>query len=98
LGQANKYELIKISPFLFILVESFIQLVFINTALAIFNLIPIPPLDGSRLLYPFLNKEQEKVFAQFERYGILIIFLLLYLNIIDPIFKVFFRMIINLIS
>ena len=97
-GETVKQQLISSDFMLFIGVEFFLQLVFINTALAVFNLIPIPPLDGSRLLYPFLGKNQERMFGKLERFGILIIFGLLYLNILDPIFNFFFKFIIKFIE
>jgi Zn-dependent protease len=96
-GETVKQQLINSDFILFIGVEFFLQLVFINTALAVFNLIPIPPLDGSRLLYPFLGKNQEHIFGILERFGILIIFGLLYLNVLDPIFNFFFKFIIKFI-
>jgi Zn-dependent protease len=97
MGHSVKHQVIMADPFLFLPVEVFLQMVFINTALAVFNLIPIPPLDGSRLLYPFLSKKQEQVFAKLERYGILIIFILLYFNILSPIFRFVFNLMVRLI-
>jgi Zn-dependent protease len=74
------------APFYTMISFAMYHLAIINTILAIFNLIPIPPLDGSKLFYPLLNSEQEVVFAKIERYGFLIIILLLYFNILNPIF------------
>ncbi|UCE17895.1 MAG: site-2 protease family protein [Gemmatimonadota bacterium] len=48
--------------------------VIINLVLACFNLIPIPPLDGSRILLRFLPPEYEYSFLRLERYGIFIVF------------------------
>jgi Zn-dependent protease len=59
-------------PYQFIL--TFVQ---INVALFVFNMIPIPPLDGSRVLYAFAPEALQNVMAQLERYGILIIFALI---------------------
>ena len=49
----------------------------INIALFVFNMIPIPPLDGSRLLYAFAPESVQKVMAQMEQFGILLVFMLI---------------------
>ncbi len=41
----------------------------INLALAIFNLLPIPPLDGSKILYGILPPQYDHLFNSLERYG-----------------------------
>ena len=50
----------------------------LNIALFVFNMIPIPPLDGSRLLYAFAPEPVQEVMAQLERYGIFIVFALVF--------------------
>jgi Zn-dependent protease len=52
-------------------------LLFINLVLAFLNLIPIPPLDGSKILMRFLPPKYEPHFMMLERYGFLIIIILL---------------------
>jgi Zn-dependent protease len=59
---------------------------FINLVLMIFNLIPIPPLDGSKILYTFLPAEWKMKFYNLERYGFIIILVLLMFGFIDLIF------------
>lgn len=49
----------------------------INLILALFNLIPIPPLDGSRVVEAFLPPQFMASFYRFERYGIFILFLII---------------------
>jgi Zn-dependent protease len=48
--------------------------IIINVGLFIFNMIPIPPLDGSRLLYAFAPEPVQRFMASLEQFGIIIIF------------------------
>jgi Zn-dependent protease len=52
--------------------------VLVNAALAIFNLLPIPPLDGSKLVPLFLSERGRIRFYQFSQFGFLILFVLLF--------------------
>lgn len=51
-----------------------------NLFLATFNLVPIPPLDGSRVVSSLLPPQQAYHYSKIEPYGIVVIFLLLYLD------------------
>lgn len=57
--------------------------VFINLLLAIFNLIPIPPLDGSRLVMGVLPRTLAVRYGRLEPYGIFIVIMLIYLRLFD---------------
>ncbi len=57
----------------------------INLALAVFNLLPIPPLDGSKVLYGLLPPQYEHVTYNLERYGPGILFGLILLGMITGV-------------
>lgn len=63
-------------------------IVLTNLSLGIFNLVPIPPLDGSKILFSFLPARYERYHVMLEQYGFFLVFgfliLLNFLNI-DPI-------------
>ena len=65
----------------------------INIMLASFNLIPIPPLDGSKILMGFLPERLQYALSRLEPFGFFIIIGLLYLGALDPVIH-FFRWII----
>jgi Zn-dependent protease len=72
----------------------------INILLAAFNLIPLPPLDGSKILLGFATPNIRNFLFRIERYGLLIIIALLYLGVLDPIISFFewlFLSVINVI-
>lgn len=65
-------------PLLYVSIVQLTQaLVFINLILGFFNLIPLPPLDGSKILARFLPQRMEVQYLRLERYGMLILILIL---------------------
>ncbi|NQV04254.1 MAG: site-2 protease family protein [Candidatus Omnitrophica bacterium] len=59
--------------------------ILINLVLAIFNMLPIPPLDGSRVIMGILPVDLARRYAKLEPYGFIIIFGLLYLGVIRSV-------------
>lgn len=60
-----------------IVMEASVYIVFINLLLGIFNLLPIPPLDGSKILLSQLPYKLAKTYQRIEPYGFLLILILL---------------------
>lgn len=71
------------------------MIVFINILLAIFNLVPIPPLDGSKLLFTFFPDRLFQIRGFFDRYGFLLIILFIFFlwRLIFPVIASLFKLI-----
>lgn len=58
----------------------------LNIFLAILNMIPIPPLDGGRVLVGLLPRQAAIALSRVEPFGFLILIALIYFNVLDPLF------------
>jgi Zn-dependent protease len=85
-------RLMRVSPF-HTVSEVLYYFAQINIMLASFNLIPIPPLDGSKILMGFSSRNFQYTLMRLEPYGMFIIIGLLWLHVLDPLIA-FFRFII----
>ena len=76
----------------------FLQIIIlVNVSLAIFNLVPIPPLDGSKILFAFLPPRYMKAQIFLERYGFLLLLLFIFFGIrlIQPIVSKLFMFLVG---
>ena len=86
------------------LVQAISLIVLINLVLAIFNLIPIPPLDGSKILMSVLSYNQRNKFLQFQdiflRFGFLgmVVFIFIFIYLLWPFFSAFISFLFTLLT
>jgi Zn-dependent protease len=76
------------------------RLVTLNVVLGVFNLIPIPPLDGSRLLSIFLPQRHQGIVYFLDQYGIFLLLALLLFapGLLTPFFNAIIRFIAGLVG
>src|SRR5205085_8124658 len=70
----------------------------LNLSLFVFNLLPFPPLDGSKILQTFLPESAQPVIAMLEQYGFLILMALLYMGVIRMIIVPFYILLVYILS
>jgi Zn-dependent protease len=70
----------------------------INIILGAFNLIPIPPLDGSKILMSFLPQQAQEQLSKIEPYGFFILIFLLFTHLLDPVIVFMQNLIYGLIA
>jgi len=75
--------------------QGFTLIVMINLILAVFNLMPIPPLDGSKILFAFIPAEYNYIKISLERFGfiILLFFIFFAFNLIWPIVNFLYKLV-----
>ncbi len=79
---ALQFESVRMNPNLSLLLPVVVR---INIVLGSFNLIPIPPLDGSKILMSFLPEEAQNNLAKLEPYGFYILCFLLFTGMLNPV-------------
>ena len=91
-GPATNFVLAALGAVLFMVSGGLLQnfayiFVIVNVAIMVFNLIPFPPLDGSRVLYAFAPEPLRRVMEQIEAFGFIaiLLFILLLFSFMAPV-------------
>jgi Zn-dependent protease len=86
-----------VGEFTFLLLQRMVEL---NIVLGVFNLVPIPPLDGSRLLSIFLPQKHQGIVYFLDQYGIFILLALLIFapGLLTPFFNAIIRFVYSLVG
>jgi Zn-dependent protease len=72
--------------------------VMINTVLMVLNLLPLPPLDGGRIAVSLLPNHIAYKFAELERYGFIILLVLLFTGVLSKIMEPFIVGVLTIVS
>lgn len=83
-----------------LLVLFLISLIQINLILMIFNLIPIPPLDGSKVLYSILSYKHQNIIAFLETYGMWLLLGLIFFgsSLLGAVFSFFYTLVMQVLT
>jgi len=84
------------SPTLLLLIKIATYLLMINIFLAVFNLIPVPPLDGSGILEGLLKGEALAWFERIKPYGFFILLMIMYTRVFDKMANLIFSLMFKL--
>lgn len=71
-----------------LVITALLSVYIINLALGLFNLIPVTPLDGGRIIYSMAGTKVREFYNQIEKYGILIILFLVYIGFVSDYLSV----------
>lgn len=65
--------------------QFFLMFIMLNIGLGVFNLIPIPPLDGSKIFLSLLPRRIYYEIMRYEQFGFIVLIIALYLGVLDPV-------------
>lgn len=80
------------------MVTLLVSAVFTNIVLAVFNLVPLPPLDGSKILYSIFPQKTGEFIRKMESYGYILtfVFIFAFIQVIYPVITAIFHLIVGL--
>ena len=81
----------------YLVLEMLLITLWYNIMLGVFNLLPFPPLDGSKIVASLLPNKVEYYFYKYERYFYLILIVLIFTNMIDKILGPIINVVINIL-
>jgi len=81
----------------YLAIQILIDALWYNIMLGLFNLLPFPPLDGSKVLASLLPIKYEYVFCKYERYLYIILVILIATNSIDKLLRPMIEFVLNLL-
>lgn len=81
----------------YLLTQILVITLWYNIMLGIFNLLPFPPLDGSKIVASLLPDRIEYFFYRYERYFYIILILMIYTNMIDRILSPMIYLVLNIL-
>jgi len=82
-----------------LLIAFLVSLIQINLILALFNMLPIPPLDGSKILFTFLPQQFSHIVEFLERYGmwLLLAFIIFGSSILFGVFNILYNIVMQIL-
>ena len=90
--------LLKLGDFGYVIIETLGRTAVFSCSLAVFNIFPIPPMDGSKVLFALLPDKAYYKLMEYERYGMLIVLLLVITGVIDPVLTYLVNALVSLLS
>lgn len=74
-----------LGSFAYCVLQFFVYVAQLSAGMAVFNLLPVPPLDGSKMLAAFLPDKAYATVLRYERYGMLLLVFLLFTGVLDGV-------------